>query len=64
MLFFAKELSDILSSLEDALPGCGRTIACLLTGTTIKGKSKVGACPWTGNRKEKSHRRKGTVSVA
>jgi hypothetical protein len=61
---FAKELCDILSSLEVALPGCGRAIACLLTGTTIKGKSKVGACPRTSNRKEKSHRRKGTVSVA
>jgi hypothetical protein len=27
---FAKELYDILSSLEAAIPGCGRAIACLL----------------------------------
>jgi hypothetical protein len=61
---FAKELCDILSSLEAAIPGCGRAVACLLTGTPIKGKSKVGVCPRTGKRKEKSLRRKGTVSAA
>jgi hypothetical protein len=33
---------------------CGRAISCLLTGSTIKSKSKkVGDCPRTGTRKEK-----------
>jgi hypothetical protein len=54
---FTKELCDVLSSLEAASPGCGRVIACLLIGSTIKSKSKkVGDCP-TG--KEKSLRLKG-----
>jgi hypothetical protein len=61
---FAKELCDILSSLEAAIPGCGRAVACLLTGTPIKGKSKVGVSPRTGKRKEKSLRRKGMAPVA
>jgi hypothetical protein len=52
---FAKELCDILSSLE---------VACLLTGTPIKGKSKVSVCPRTGKRKEKSLRPKGTAPAA
>jgi hypothetical protein len=39
---FAKELCDVLSSLEAAIPGCGRAIACILIGTTIKCKSKKG----------------------
>lgn len=37
-VLFAKELCALLSSVEVAIPGCGRAIACLLTGTTIKGK--------------------------
>jgi hypothetical protein len=41
--------------LDTAISGLGRAIACLLTGTSIKGKSeKVGDCPRTGMRKEKS----------
>ncbi|XBI15389.1 hypothetical protein VPH35_057813 [Triticum aestivum] len=37
---FAKELCDWLASAEIARPGLGRSIACLLTGTPIKGKQK------------------------
>jgi hypothetical protein len=61
---FVKELCDILSSLEAAIPRCGRAVACLLNETPIKGKSKVGVCPWTGKRKEKSLRHKGTAAAA
>jgi hypothetical protein len=39
-VLFAKQLCDLLNSLEVAIPGCGRAIACLLTWTTIKGKTK------------------------
>jgi hypothetical protein len=53
----AKELCDHLSGLETAIPGLGRAIACLLTGTPIKGKiKKVGDCSRTGIQKEKSLR--------
>jgi hypothetical protein len=56
------ELCDVLSKLEVAIPGCGRAIACLLTGTAIKGNGKnVDVCP----RKEKSlkgkHKKSGTI---
>jgi hypothetical protein len=59
---FAKELCDVLIKLEAAIPGCGRAIACLLTGTEIKGKGKkVDDCP----RKEKSlkckHKKSGAI---
>ena len=37
---FAKELCDLLASVDVARPGLGRSIACLLTGTPIRGKSK------------------------
>ena len=37
---FAKELCDLLASVEVARPGLGRSIACLLMGTPIKGKQK------------------------
>ena len=37
---FAKELCDLLVSVETARPGLGRSIACLLTGTPIRGKQK------------------------
>ena len=57
---FAKELCDLLSAVEVAIPGCGRAIACLLTGTTTKGKSKIGDCPRSS--KEKSLRCKGKKS--
>jgi hypothetical protein len=47
----AKEVYDLLSRLDTAIPGLGRAIACLLTGIPIKGKSKrVGDCPRTGMR--------------
>ena len=40
---FAKKLCDLLASVEVATPGLGRSIACLLTGTSIRGKCvKVG----------------------
>ncbi|KAM0891486.1 hypothetical protein ACQ4PT_026382 [Festuca glaucescens] len=56
-VLFTKELCDLLSSVEIAIPGCGRAIAFLLTGTSTKGKSKkVGDCPQTTIRKEKSIR--------
>jgi hypothetical protein len=59
---FAKELCDVLSKLEAAIPGCGRAIACLLTGTAVKGNGKkVNDCP----RKEKSlkckHKKSGAI---
>jgi hypothetical protein len=61
----AKELCDLLSGLETAIPGLGRVIACLLTGTPIKDKiKKVGDCSRTGIRKEKSLRCKVKKSGA
>ena len=61
---FAKELCDLLASVETVSPGTGRAIACLLTGTTFKGKYKVSDCPRTGIVKEKSLRCKGKKSGA
>jgi hypothetical protein len=55
-VLFAKELCDLLSSVEAAIPGCGRAIACLLTGTTLKGKGKVDECSGTDIPKKKSLR--------
>jgi hypothetical protein len=55
-VLFAKELCDLLgtvevaipgSTVEVAIPGCGRAIACLLTGTTIKSNKKMGDCSRT-----------------
>jgi hypothetical protein len=63
-VLFAKELRDLLSSVEDAIPGCGRAIACLLTGTSLKGKSKVDGCSRTDIPKKKSLRRKDKKSGA
>jgi hypothetical protein len=55
----------VLSKLEAAIPGCGRAISCLLTGSTIKSKGKkVGDCPRTGTKKEKSLGCKGKRSGA
>ena len=39
-VLFAKELCSLLSSVEAAMPGSGRAIACVLTGSTSKGKNK------------------------
>ena len=61
---FAKELCDLLASVEAISPGTGRATACLLTGTTFKGKYKVSDCPRTGIVKEKSLRCKGKKSGA
>jgi hypothetical protein len=62
---FAEEICDLLSKLDVAIPGLGRSIACLLTGTAIKGKNKkVGDGPRTGVRKEKSLRRKDNKNVS
>jgi hypothetical protein len=36
----AEEICDLLSKLDVAIPGLGRSIACLLTGTPIKDKIK------------------------
>jgi hypothetical protein len=50
-----KEICDFLSRLDVLIPRHGRSIACLLTWTPIKGKiKKVGVGLWTGIRKEKS----------
>jgi hypothetical protein len=50
-----KEIYDLLSRLGVLIPGLGRSIACLLTGTPIKEKiKKVGAGLRTGIQKEKS----------
>ncbi|KAM3335554.1 hypothetical protein ACQJBY_029825 [Aegilops geniculata] len=53
---FAKELCDLLASVEVARPGLGRSIACLLTGTPIRDKQKK-----VGNRKSGA---KGKTSLA
>jgi hypothetical protein len=53
----AEEICDLLSRLDVLIPGLGRSIACLLTGTPLKGKiEKVGDGLRTGIRKEKSLR--------
>jgi hypothetical protein len=46
---FAKEICDLLSKLDVAIPGLGRSIACLLTGTAIRGKKQEGR-RWPSNR--------------
>ncbi|XBJ19093.1 hypothetical protein VPH35_010119 [Triticum aestivum] len=53
---FAKELCDLLASVEVARPSLGRSIACLLTGTPIRDKQKK-----VGNRKSGA---KGKTSLA
>jgi hypothetical protein len=61
--FIAKELCDLLSRFDVVIPGFGRVIACLLTGTKIKGKTKkVGDCPQIGIRKGKTLRCKDKKS--
>ncbi|KAE8780692.1 High affinity cationic amino acid transporter 1 [Hordeum vulgare] len=37
---FAKDLCDLLASVEVVRPGLGRSFACLLTGTSIRDKQK------------------------
>jgi hypothetical protein len=64
-VLFAKELCDFLNKVEVACPGSGRAIACLLTETKIKGKTKkVGDCPRSDILKEKSLRYKDKKSRA
>ena len=53
-----------LDYVETVSSGTGRAIACLLTGTTFKGKYKVSDCPLTGIVKEKSLRCKGKKTGA
>jgi hypothetical protein len=48
--------------VEAAIPGCGRAIACLLTGTTLKGKGKVDECFGTDIPEKKSLRCKDKKS--
>jgi hypothetical protein len=51
----AEEICNLLRRLDVLIPGLGRSIACLLTGTPIKGKiKKVGDGLRTGTQKEKS----------
>jgi hypothetical protein len=60
----AEEICDFLSRLDLLIPGFGRSIACLLTGTPIKGKiKKVGDGLWTGIRKEKSLQYNKNVNI-
>ncbi|KAE8812477.1 putative LRR receptor-like serine/threonine-protein kinase [Hordeum vulgare] len=40
---FAKELCDLLASVEVTRPGLGRSIACLLTETPIRDKQQKGS---------------------
>jgi hypothetical protein len=50
---FAEEICDFLSKLDVAIPGLGRSIACLLTGIPIKEKiKKVGGGPRNSIRKK------------
>jgi hypothetical protein len=63
-VLFAKELCDLLNSVEVAIPGCGREIACLLTWTSLKGKSEVDECSRTDIPKKKSLRCKDKKSGA
>jgi hypothetical protein len=37
---FAEKICDLLNKLDVVIPGLGRAIACLLSGTTLKGKSQ------------------------
>jgi hypothetical protein len=60
----AEEICDLLSRLDLLIPGLGRSIACLLTGTPIKGKiKKVGDGLRTGFRKEKSLQYNKNVNI-
>ena len=62
---FAKELCDLLASVETVSPGTGRAIACLLTGTAFKGKyKKASDYPRSGIVKQKPPRCKGKKSGA
>jgi hypothetical protein len=59
----AEELCDLLSRLDVLIPGLGRSIACLLTGTPIKEKiKKVGDGLRTDIRK-KSLRYNKSVNI-
>jgi hypothetical protein len=59
---FAKELCDVLSKLEVDIPGCGRAIACLLTGTAIKSNGKkVDDCPRMEKSMKGKHKKSGTI---
>jgi hypothetical protein len=60
----AEEICGLLSRLDVLIPGLGRSIACLLTGTPIKEKiKKVGDGLQTGIRKEKSLRYNKSVNI-
>jgi hypothetical protein len=62
-VLFAKELCDLLSTVEAAIPRRGSAIACLLTWTTSKGKrKKVDECSRTDILKKKSLRCKDKKS--
>jgi hypothetical protein len=61
---FAEEICDLLSKFDVLIPGLGRSIACLLTGTPIKKKNeKMGNGSRISIRKEKSLRSKHNKSV-
>jgi hypothetical protein len=58
-----EEICDLFSRLDVLILGLGRSIACLLTGTPLKGKiEKAGDGLRTGIRKEKSLRRNKSVN--
>jgi hypothetical protein len=55
-MLFLQEVCDFLNNFGAAIPRSGRAIACLLSGTKIKGKIKkeVGDFPGASIRKVKS----------
>jgi hypothetical protein len=58
-----KMICDLLGGLEVAIPGLGRAIACRLTGSTIKDKSKkVGDYPRADIQRKKKLRCKDKKS--
>jgi hypothetical protein len=60
----AEEICDLLSRLDVLIPGLGRSIACLLMGTPIKGKmKKVDDGLRTSIRKEKSLQYNKNVNI-
>jgi hypothetical protein len=64
-ILFAKELCDLLSKVEVAIPGCGKAIACLLIGLTTKDKGKkVDDCSRTNIPRKKSLKCKDKKSCA
>jgi hypothetical protein len=58
---FAKEVFDLLVTLQMASPGAGMEIACLLTGKFTTGIIKKVNKPLRGKRKKSSIVRKASI---